>query len=151
MTPEFLKVFMEVAEAMAKKSKDGSTKVGAVLVKPSMRIASVGFNGFPQRIRDDLDLLTSKDPEKRKKKLKRMVHAEQNALRFCESPDTNGFHMVVTGHPCATCALEIACSGVDHVWYKPNIDLETRWAEEMAEAREIFEEAGIELHRVDFL
>lgn len=147
MTPEFLSAFMETAEAMAKKSKDASTKVGAVLIKPSMRIASVGFNRFPPRIKDDPELLTSTDPVMRKKKLKRVVHAEANALRYCDAPNTDGFKMVVTRHPCSPCALEIACSGVTEVWYKEDLAFEERWSEDVEEAKLIFQEAGIDLHR----
>ncbi len=149
MTPEFQKVFMNVAAAMSDKSKDGSTKVGAVLVKPNMRIASVGFNGFPSRMKDDLSILNSTDPEMRRKKLKRMVHAESNALRHCDSHTTEGYNLVVTRHPCSACALEIACTGITDVWYKENEDYENRWAEEVEDAKDIFAECGIRVHKVE--
>lgn len=141
MSPDFQKTFMEVAMAMSKKSKDGSTKVGAVLVKPNMRVASVGFNGFPKRIFDNWKYLN--DPAYRKDKLLRMVHAEANALRTNDSGTTEGYHLVVTRHPCDKCALEIASYDVSHVWYHRDVDYETRWAESVADAKTIFDDAGI--------
>lgn len=38
--------FIELARLVATWSKDPSTKVGAVIVRPYRTVASVGFNGF---------------------------------------------------------------------------------------------------------
>lgn len=149
MSPEFQQVYMAVARAMSEKSKDRSTKVGAVLVKPDMKVASLGFNGFPRRMQDNLQFLASDTPAMRAEKLKRMVHAEQNAIRHCDSGTTEGYHLVVTRHPCDRCALEIACTGITDVWYHEDKDYESRWAESVADARQTFEECGIRVHRVD--
>lgn len=146
MSPEFQSVYMNVALAMSKKSKDPSTKVGAVLVRPDMKMASIGFNGFPRRMKDNPQYLS--DPAFRAHKLKRMVHAEINAIHLCETTATDGYHMVVTRHPCGDCALQIACTGVTDVWYLEDDDYEKRWAESVADARQIFEEVGIAIHVV---
>jgi deoxycytidylate deaminase len=41
---------MKVAEGW---SKDPSTKVGAVIVRPDLTVASIGYNGFPRGMSDD--------------------------------------------------------------------------------------------------
>ena len=137
---------MNVALAMSKKSKDPSTKVGAVLVRPDMKMASIGFNGFPKRMLDNPDYLSK--PEFRDQKLKRMVHAEINAINLCETTATEGYHMIVTRHPCGQCALQIACTGITDVWYLEDEDYETRWSESVSDACQIFEETGITVHAV---
>ena len=45
-------VFMEMAHVIAKRSKDPSTQVGAVIVDQSNRIVSLGFNGPPRCVVD---------------------------------------------------------------------------------------------------
>jgi len=147
MSPEFQQTYMRVAEAMATKSKDPSTQVGAVLVRPNMTVASLGFNGFPRRMFDDPDLLSN--PARREEKLMCMVHAESNALRNSTDGNTEGYHMVVTRHPCAPCALEISSSGITDVWYRVNREFETRWADSLANAKLIFEKNGISLNIVE--
>ncbi len=146
MSPEWQTVYMNVAEAMSKKSKDPSTKVGAVLVRPNMRPAGLGFNGFPQRMFDNLAYLT--DPDLRDKKLARTVHAEVNAIRLSTEANTDGYHLVVTRHPCDKCALEIACTGITDVWYREHLDYETRWHASVQEAKDILSECGIRVHKV---
>ena len=39
--------FLGLSEYIAQWSKDPSTKVGAVIVRPDKSIVSMGFNGFP--------------------------------------------------------------------------------------------------------
>lgn len=42
--------FIQMAELIASKSKDPSTKVGCVIVGPDNEIRSTGFNGFPRGV-----------------------------------------------------------------------------------------------------
>lgn len=144
MSPEWQSTFANIAIAISAKSKDSSTKVGAVLVRPDMTVASLGFNGFPKRMRDNPLYLSD-----RTEKLKRTVHAEANALRFNRDNTTEGYHLVVTRHPCVVCALEICCTGVEDVWYLGHADFESRWSESLAEARQLLEECDIRLHRIE--
>jgi dCMP deaminase len=149
MSPEWQETFRDIALAASKKSKDTSTKVGAVLVRPDMTVASLGFNGFPKRMLDNDIYIT--DPSFRTEKLKRTVHAEQNCLRFSRDNTTEGYHLVVTRHPCEMCALEICCTGISNVWYLPHADFETRWADSLEEARSLLMECGIRIHRLPII
>ena len=45
--------YLALAHHIAAWSRDPSTKVGAVLVRPDHTIASIGYNGFPRGVNDD--------------------------------------------------------------------------------------------------
>ena len=47
--------FLRIAELIAKKSKDRSKKIGAIIVGEGNEIRSTGFNGFPRGVNDDVD------------------------------------------------------------------------------------------------
>lgn len=138
--------YMGLAHQIATGSKDGSSQVGAILVRPDKTVASIGFNGFPARIEDRDDLLTN--PALRSKKYPRIVHAEANCLNHSRDHDSDGFHLFVTMHPCDKCSLRIASTGITHVYFETNEDYETRWAEELIVAREILDEAGVVIVRI---
>ena len=46
--------FYDMANLVAKKSKDQSTQIGAVIVGPDNEIRSTGYNSFPKGLNDDL-------------------------------------------------------------------------------------------------
>ena len=70
-------VFMNMALEVSRRSPDAQTGVGAVIVKDN-RILSTGYNGFPR----DIDY--SSLPNTRPDKYPWMMHAERNALAWCE-------------------------------------------------------------------
>jgi dCMP deaminase len=143
LTNRWQEYFMRLAKQVATGSKDGSSKVGAILVRPDKTVASIGFNGFPARITDREDILT--DPALRPQKYIRIVHAEANCLNSTRDYDLRGFHLFVTTHPCAACSLRIASTGITHVYYSPNPDFELRWADALRDSQTILAESGIEL------
>ena len=87
-------------------SKDPSTGVGAVIVDSKNRIVSVGFNGFPRAVCDSDEALFDRD-----EKLRRTIHAEENALLFARGP-VDGCTIYVTHPPCARCAAKLIQAGV---------------------------------------
>lgn len=127
--------FLELARLVASWSKDPSTKVGAVIVGNDKRIISTGFNGFPRGVDDS--------PTDREVKLMRTIHAEDNALSFARR-DVTGMTIYVTRPPCARCAAKIIQSGITRVVSPlPPVDFTERWGAEMAQARLMFNEAGV--------
>lgn len=78
--------FIQLAMAVATKSKDPSTKVGCVLVGPEQQVLSTGYNGFPRGVRDyDRNHMEDKsilDPDRwaRPAKYAFVEHAERNAV-----------------------------------------------------------------------
>lgn len=138
--------YIRLALEVASGSKDASTKCGAILVRPDKTVASIGFNGFPKRLVDNQEFLTN--PVFREDKLSRMTHAEQNCLNYNRDYDTAGFHMFISAHPCDKCALRIISTNISYIYYAPNPAFEARWAEPIARAKVLLEEAGITLIEV---
>lgn len=102
--------FIELAQVIAKKSKDPSTKVGAVIVDYENRILSTGYNGF-----------VSKNNEKymtfeRPMKYHLTIHAEMNALLFAKQ-DLTGKIMYITHSPCPECLKHILQCRIRTVYY----------------------------------
>lgn len=140
LSGEWLKTFANVAIAISGKSKDQSTKVGAVLIRPDKSIASVGFNGYPPRIPDNPDHC-------REDKLCRTIHAEKNALKFSRDNTTENYSMLVTHHPCEPCARDLANTNISTVYYLEGYDVsfDERWKDSREKAQMIFAEAGIQI------
>ena len=77
---EWDEYFMKIAETVALKSKDPSSKMGCVIVDSNKRVVSLGYNGLVQGA--DESKMTLKD---RPMKYHFVIHSEMNALLFAES------------------------------------------------------------------
>lgn len=138
MNAKWIERFIGLAGNVATWSKDPSTRVGAVIVRPDRSIASVGFNGFARRVRDD-DRMTD-----RATKLLFTLHAEINAIIAAKEPLTGYSLFVYPFQPCAQCAAAIIQSGITKVYCPGNPDGEPdRWDDSFSAARSMMREAGI--------
>ena len=134
--------FLALCETVASWSKDPSTKVGAVIVRPDLTIASAGYNGFPRAVPDDPEVYAQRED-----KYARVVHAELNAILHA--------HESVAGYtlysaplmPCSSCAGAIIQSGICRVVYPRQ--KETRWDSQHAVSRAMFNAAGVIHHEID--
>lgn len=142
LTPNF---YIGLARYVATASRDPSTKVGAVIVRPDRTIASVGFNGMPRGMSDAPELYLD-----RATKLSRTIHAEVNAILNAAEP-VKGYDLYVSAlPPCAACALVVVQSGIRRVFYeRPSEELAQRWADSLAQTRTVFGEVGIEMVEVE--
>lgn len=132
--------FMRLAQHVAGWSKDPSTKVGAVIVRPDRTIVSLGYNGFPRGTEDYHQHLNDRET-----KLRRTVHAEVNAI-LTAGEKLTGYTLYVTPlHPCATCAGVIIQSGLKRVVAKFASSPKPEWAEDFRVATRMFKEAGVEV------
>lgn len=131
--------FMTLARATTLRSKDPSTKVGAVVVGDRRRVLSLGYNGFPRGIAD-----TPERWNDRPTKYRLVQHAERNALDGAEC-SVVGATVYVTMAPCHECAKSMIQRGIVRVVHPPANN--SRWTESNALAREMFDEAGV---RVEF-
>ena len=138
------KRFLALAQHVAGWSKDPSTQVGAVIVDDKRRVVSVGYNGFPMGVDDAEERYADRDT-----KYKMVVHAERNALLFAnKSPE--GCTAYVSLMPCSACAGMMIQAGIKRIVAPVTPpELESRWGEDMAISRQMFEEAGIELILLD--
>lgn len=132
--------FLSLAKLVSSWSKDPSTQCGAVLVRDNKTIASTGYNGFPSRIADDPELLST-----RIAKLPRVIHAEMNALLYHREAFPLDRHClyVYPALPCVRCAVHIIQAGVRRIVapYGPM----KHWEESMAMSRALFTEANVEV------
>jgi len=71
--------FLEMAKQISGWSKDPSTKCGAVIVRPDRTICATGYNGFPQKLKDDEEFYSN-----RPMKYSRIIHCEMNAILFAK-------------------------------------------------------------------
>ena len=133
--------FLRLANHVASWSRDPSTQVGAVIVRPDKTIASLGFNGLPRGLADTPARLND-----RELKYEIILHAELNALLSAKEPLT-GYTIYVDFHPCSRCASALIQAGIARV-VVPQHD-RTRWASNIELATMMFHEAGITVEIVD--
>jgi dCMP deaminase len=127
--------FINLAAHVATWSKDPSSQVGAVIVRPDRSIASVGFNGFPRGVEDSRERIANRDT-----KLLYTLHAEINAILAAQEPLQGHSIFVYPFQPCAHCAAAIVQAGIKNV-YCPSESV-PRWEESFSAARTMFHEAG---------
>jgi dCMP deaminase len=144
--------YLKLAHQISEKSKDRSTKVGAVIVGPANEVRSIGYNGFPRGVDD-----AAEHRHERPAKYYFAEHGERNAIYNAARVGipTEGCTIYVTSKPyrlacCADCARAIIQSGIKRVVHEPLPPPEesTVWAESMKATFEMFKEAGIQLDEV---
>ena len=145
MTTKWDYRFLRLAEEIAIWSKDPSTKVGAVIVRPDNTIASTGYNGFPMNMADKPEYL-----DNREEKYSRVVHGEMNAILFARE-SVNGYTLyTVPFMPCDRCFVHVAQAGIVRVVFpKCPEDKMIRWKDAFDKVRRYAEEVGIELTEVE--
>lgn len=135
--------YMPIAEAFAKRSKDESSKVGAVILDSNMTVRAQGWNGAARGSSADEDLRFQR-PEK----YRWSIHAEQNAIANAARVGVplNGCVLVVTHPPCMVCSNLIAASGINTVIArKPTDDFFSRWRDDLVRSKVLFREVGVRL------
>ncbi len=138
--------FLNIAKTVSEKSKDKSTKVGAVIADSNNNIVSVGFNGFPRGV---LDLEERYDNRELKYKL--IVHSEINAL--CSAARRgialDNCTIYLTHPPCSQCAKALIQAGIRKiVTTKVPEDFQKRWEEDFKLRDLMFKEAQVEMEVV---
>lgn len=100
--------FLNIAEAVSKRSPDPNTKHGCVLVDKNNRVLSTGYNGPIQGLPSEL--LEWERPQK----YLWIIHAEDNAVTFskCDLTDSTAY---ITGRPCIPCLRRLIQAGVARV------------------------------------
>lgn len=131
--------FLNLAKFIAQWSKDPGCKVGAVIIRPDKSICSVGFNGFPQGIEDSPEILNNRD-----KKLKKVIHAEENAFAFSSDQSLKGYAIATWPFPpCEKCAGLIIQNKIQYI-IAPNW-IPNKWKESCEEGFRMFADRGKEV------
>lgn len=119
--------YLRLAREVSTWSKDPSTKVGAVIVRPNKTIASMGFNGFPRGFPDDVGLYND-----RKQKYQFIVHAEMNAILTASEPLTGYTLYTYPLPPCGDCMKSVVQAGITRwVSVSPTAEQLDRWRESL--------------------
>lgn len=145
--------FMSMVFFISNKSKDASTKIGAVIVDPkSHAIISTGYNDLPRGCDH-----APEDRHERPEKYKWYEHAERNSIYNAAriGAKTEGCIMYTNGIPCADCARGVIQAGITEVVVSKN------WGEVQASAQSLewdyirdlipvmLKEAGVALREYD--
>lgn len=117
-------LFIEIAEAFAKRSTCPRGHVGAIVVRDK-RIVSSGYNGAPAGMAHCTEVGCTaivgqiREPEK-DGACQRAVHAESNAIAYAarEGIELFGTELFTTYSPCVQCAQLIINAGIKRVVYK---------------------------------
>jgi len=136
--------FLELADTISSWSKDPSTQVGCVIVRPDKTIASVGYNGFPRGVTDSIERYNNREI-----KYLMVKHAEENAVYSAKEPLT-GYTAYVTHHPCSTCTGTLIQNGITRIVTRtPNDSFAERFFDSFKASRTMINEVGIELVLID--
>lgn len=139
------KRFIRLAEHVAVWSKGPRKRVGCVIVRPGNEIASTGYNGAPRGFDDELFLQLSRENQHAI-----VIHAEANALYRLNASDAKRMTKepytayVSPMAPCANCARLLCLYGVRRVVAYCG-QMSPDWIESAEKARQIFEQAGVEV------
>ncbi len=103
---------MNIAETVAKKSKDPSSKMGCVIVDQNKRVVSLGYNGMVQGA--DESKMTLKE---RPMKYYFAIHSEMNALIFAHQ-DLTGCTIYNRVATCDNCLKYCLQAGIKRFVYR---------------------------------
>lgn len=138
--------FMTMAYLVSMKSKDPSTRVGAVIVGSDNEVVSTGYNGLPRGIDDLYERYHNKEY-----KYLAVNHAEENAILHCArlGISSKDCKIYVPWIPCSRCAKSIIQAGIKEVIYDGNFPgnvMENQgeeWKRSVAISRDLLTEAGV--------
>ena len=134
--------FLNLAKTAASKSKDPSTKVGAVIVAKNNTVVSMGYNGLPRQLQD-----LPERYENRELKYRLVIHAELNALIHARRT-LNGCTLYTYPLPCCeVCSIHLIQAGIVR-FVSPAGDIPERWMKSIMNAYANIKEAKADWDRV---
>ena len=136
--------FISIADVVRNKSKDPSSKVGAVVVGLHNQIVSTGYNGFPRGIVQTVIARWG-----RPVKYSFVVHAEANAVYNAARTGVSlvGCTLYLFGFtvPCTECSKAIIQSGIVRVVSKAYRGDPEWWTDDLILSKALLLEAGVEV------
>lgn len=141
---------MSMSYLVSMKSKDPSTKVGAVIIGSDKEIISTGYNGMPRNVADKLCRYTDKNY-----KYLSSNHAEENAILHCarNGISSKECSIYTPWIPCSRCAKMIIQAGIIELVYDHNFpgniqnNQHKHWQESIKISCELMLEAKIKIRK----
>ena len=119
--------FLKLAKEVSTWSKDNSSQVGAVIVDSNNRVVSLGYNGMPRGVNDDIS-----SRHERPEKYFWFEHAERNAI-YQSRENIEGLTIYITHYPCPDCTRGIIQSGLKRVIIDKKNGLGSRFSQRLGE------------------
>ena len=150
--PSWDVLFMRMVYQYASKSKDPSSKIGAIVVRDRRPIL-FGYNGFPEGVKDYSQRLTD-----RSTKLYFTEHAERNAVDMAAAMGTSsaGATLYTPIMPCSGCAKAVIQAKISHiVLHRPAdeyfkvCNTSPVWAKEHEFTKIMFDECGMKIEYIE--
>lgn len=143
--PTWDRTFLALAKEIAKRSKDPSTQVGAVIVGPDNEVRSLGYNCFPRGVDDG-----APGRLERPLKYKWLEHGERNAIYNAARVGipVKGCSMYISWLPCSDCARAIIQSGIDKLVVE-DLSIPGRWRADFLVSLPMLREARISIRKPD--
>jgi dCMP deaminase len=139
MRPDLDTWALDMADLVARRSRDPSTQVGAVILRPDKTVASVGYNGFPRGCSDDDSLYANRET-----KYARVVHAETNAIVTAKERLDGCTLYTSPLPPCPACAGLIIQAGIKRIVSRVRLtQARAGWLEAYGTSKTMFCEAGV--------
>ena len=136
MSEKWNKRFLDMAKLISTWSKDPSTIVGCVITDNLNRVISIGYNGYPRGVKDTYN-------DDRNEKLRKTIHAEENALLFAKQ-SLIGTTIYVTHPPCSRCAAKLIQAGVSTIIYlQPTNEFIKRWEDDIKSSLSMYKDVGM--------
>ena len=138
--------FMNIANEVAKRSKDPSTQVGACIVSDDNRILSIGYNGCPNGFADS-DFPWDREGEPLNTKYLYVCHAEMNAILNYRGnrKELENAKVYVDLFPCNECAKLIIQAGIKEVIYLSDKYKDT---DGVKASKRLFDTCGVKYHQI---
>jgi len=145
---EWDRYFINLVKEVSKKSKDRSTKVGAVIVGPDNQIVSTGFNGFPIGVNDDVE-----ERHERPAKYDWTEHAERNAIYLAARRggvplEGCTMYLMYAPSPCVRCSRAVIQVGIKELVVPDENEWNGTLDCEFERALEMLKEAGVKIRRI---
>jgi len=135
---------IRLAQFASTLSKDRSTKVGAAILGRNAEVLSIGYNGFPRGVNDNVE-----DRHERPAKYLFTEHAERNALynALRTGISVTGCTLYLNYEPslCSDCCRGVIQSGITEI---VGIDVKfpgkgEQWEDNLKQSMKMLDEAGI--------
>ena len=145
------KYFLSIAYFAAMRSKDESTKFGAVIATKDHSAISTGYNSFPRGLNDDIP-----SRQERPDKYFYFEHAERNSIYNAAriGVPTKDCILYTQGIPCADCGRAIIQAGITTLVVHDDWEIMAKsifgdWDKSRQASLDMLNECGVDIIRAE--